>query len=331
MPIMQQSDTYVDAPLTNVAINYVNSNQEYVADKVFPVVPTEKQSGKYFKFDAADLLRIDVKKKAAGGPVPRSGWTVSTDTYSAEVRAIGNEIHDQTRATADPTIDLDKNSVAFVMGQILRNRDVDFANTFMATGIWGTDYTGVANADNDTAAEVTKWNDYTNSDPVGDIDLARDTIHKATGFKPNKLVLAKDVYNVLKGHPDIIDRIKYTGSNDNPARVNKNTLAALFEVEELLVIDTVYNTAAEGVTAAGSFLAAGKALLVYAPANASVDLPSAGYTFSWSGFVGSNNTGVRVRNYRQPEEFESDMVEGQAAYDMKVTGSALGALFASLV
>jgi hypothetical protein len=102
---------------------------------------------------------------------------------------------------------------------------------------------------------------------------------------PNRLTLGAQVYDTLLDHPDIIDRIKYGQANvGQPAIVNRTTLAALFEVDSVLVAEAIQNTAAENATAGAAAdestasIVGNHALLSYAPPAPSVLLPSAGYT-----------------------------------------------------
>ena len=45
MPSPTPRDVHVDAALTNISIAYKQSDDAFVAEKVFPVVPVGKQSG----------------------------------------------------------------------------------------------------------------------------------------------------------------------------------------------------------------------------------------------------------------------------------------------
>src|SRR3954469_3722543 len=101
MPNPTQSDLHVNAPLTNVSVAYVQSADSYIADKIFPKVPVNKQSDLYHKYSKSDWRRTRVKKRAPGTESPGVGWTTDTDTYFADVYAVHKDIDDQTRANAD--------------------------------------------------------------------------------------------------------------------------------------------------------------------------------------------------------------------------------------
>ena len=47
MPMLTPSAVHIDQPLTNLTIAYVQDQNAFIADKVFPVVGVERQSDKY--------------------------------------------------------------------------------------------------------------------------------------------------------------------------------------------------------------------------------------------------------------------------------------------
>ena len=151
-----------------------------------------------------------------------------------------------------------------------------------------------------------------------------------TGFEPNVLVLGKRVVDILKDHPDIIGRIDSGQTPGGPAMTMMENLAALFEVEEILVSKSIQNTAKLGAPASHSFIAGDNALLLYRPASPGLMTPAAGYTFLWSGFVGANNGGLRIKNFRM-ESIESDRIEAQVAYQHNLVAKDLGFYFNDIV
>lgn len=59
-------------------------------------------------------------------------------------------------------------------------------------------------------------------------------MNQQTGRMPNRLGLGINVFNALKVHPGILERVKYGGSTANPASVTENVLAQLFGVEKIV-------------------------------------------------------------------------------------------------
>jgi hypothetical protein len=58
--------------------------------------------------------------------------------------------------------------------------------------------------------------------------------------------------------------------------------------------------------------------------------PTAGYTFSWNGYLGAGAEGNRIKRFRI-ERLESDRVEIQMAFDLKLVAADLGYFFTSII
>lgn len=328
MPEPVFSDVHIQAALTAISVAYLQSEDNYIADKVFPVVPVVHQADKYFIYSKDDYFRDEAQLRADATESAGSGFNMSTGNYSAGVWALHKDVGDQTRRNADPAVDIDVASTKFCMQKMLIRRDRFFAATFMTTGKWGTDVTG-ATAGNGTTT-TTFWNDDANGDPFTDVSTAQTKILQNTGLEANTLVLAYPVYQALRKHPLVIDRIKYT-SPAYAGSITPQLMAEAFDVERVLVSKGVYNTAAQGATGSYSFIVGNNALLCHSARAPGLWTPSAGYTFSWQGFTGLNNLGVRVLQIPMPW-LGSSMVrtEAEMAFDMQVVGKDLGYFFASI-
>ena len=62
---------------------------------------------------------------------------------------------------------------------------------------------------------------------------------------PNIGVFSRPVFDKLVDHPDFIDRTKYGQTAPNPAMATRRIIAEILELEEVLVMDAVYNTSPE--------------------------------------------------------------------------------------
>lgn len=325
------SMVHVNGPLTNISIAYIQAASNYVADKVFPNIQVPHQSNVYYTFDKSDFLREDFGVKAAGAGPDMGGYDLDADSnYFAKVRAYGHMIPDQIRANADSVLSLDLSTTHLVMQKALITRERTFVSTYMTTSVWDTDITGVASGP--TGTQVIQW-DNAASEPLENIRAGMTEVQRNTGFRPNKLTLSREVWDILVDHPDILDRVKYSGGvgNGTPAQVTKEAVAQILELDEVLVTSAVNENAEKGATADVNFIGGKNALLTYTPTAPSLMLPSAGYTFNWSGFLGSNGSGIRIKKYRAEERFESDIVEGQMAYDQHVVSTDLGYFFTSII
>ena len=119
MPQPTSTDVHVNRPLTNVSIAYMQDQKDFIADKVFPNVPVTKKSDSYFVYPKDQWFRTDAQKRAPSSESAGSGYTVTTDTYSAEVQALHKDVDDQVRGNADAPFNLDSDATEFVSRGLL--------------------------------------------------------------------------------------------------------------------------------------------------------------------------------------------------------------------
>ena len=315
MPQPTQSQVHVDAILTNISVAYMQKAENFIANKIFPIVPVDKQSDKFFKYTKNDWFRDEAQLRADATESAGGGYNLTTDSYSADVWAFHKDIGDQTRANADAPINVDREATEFVTSRLLLKMETQFVSTYFTSGVWGTDNT-----------PTNLWSDYTNSDPLNDVEDAKRQILATTGFEPNTLVLGYDVFKELKNHPDLVDRIKYTSSNV----ITTEMIARMFDVERVLVSKSVKATNNEGGSAAYDFTAGKNALLCYSAPSPGLLQPSAGYVMSWTGVSGGLGQTIGASRFRM-ESVKADRIEGEMAFDMKVVASDLGYFFAAVV
>ena len=319
-----QVGVHVNAPLTNISIAYIQSQLDFVADKVFPIIPVDKQTDIFWKYTKDDWFRDEAQQRAAATESAGGGYNVdSSNTYQCLVYAFHKDVPDQVRSNADAALDMDRDATLFVTQRLMIRREVVWANAYFGASKGWKDYTGVSTVP--TTNQFTHWDDYTNSDPINDVRIGRMYIKKWTGFRANTLVLSEDVYEVLRQHPDIVDRIKYTSAN----AVTADIMARYFEVDRILIAGGVYATNKEGVVNAMDWITAKGCLLCYSAPNPGLLTPSAGYTFAWKG-LSSMGFATAIKNFRM-EHLEADRIEGQSAFDCKLVASDLGAFYATCI
>ena len=318
MPQPTKSAVHVDRPLTNISVAYAQTGN-FVADRVFPRVPVSKQSDQYFTYTKADWLRSQAELRAPATESAGSGWTLGTDTYYARVRAIHKDIADQQRANQDSPLNLDADATRWITRQILMDREKDWSTTFFGAGIWDNEVTGVSGTP--AAGQFQYW-DEDGSDPIGDIDEQKITVMESTGYVPQIGVASPHVVRGLRNNADVIDRIKYT----QQGVVTPGLLASLLDLDAMYIASAIEDTSTEGAaTDSPGFIHGKHFLLAYAAPAPSLMEPSAGYTFVWTGLMGSVD-GWQIKRFRM-EHLEADRVEGQLADDQKVVASDVAVFF----
>ena len=324
MPQPSINDVHIDAILTNISVAYLQKQDNFIADKVFPVIPVDKKSNKYFVYTKNDWFRDEAQRRADATESAGSGFSLTTATYNTDVFAFHKDVGDQTVANSDAPLNPLREAAEFVTQRLLLRRELQFVTDYFTTGVWGKDITGVSGTP--STNEVKQWSDYTNSDPINDIEAAKSQILSTTGIEANTLVLGYEVFRQLKNHPDLVDRIKYTSSQT----ITTDMLAAMFDIPRVMVAKAVKATNNEGATGAYGFAYGKGALLCNVATNPGVLTPSAGYQFSWTGVSGGLGANIGTSSFRM-ESLKATRVEAEMAFDNKVVASDLGYFWTTIV
>lgn len=323
-----QPNTY----LTNLSLASFQSEDDFAATKLFPIVPVALPTGRYFKFTAADLARDGVQLKPAFGRAQPALMGLSDDGYNCRVEQLIIGI-DQLSAlpfsrvgapgAADPRV----GKVRAAMDQAKLHLDARFAESFFASGVWANEYTGVTGTV--TGKQFLKFS-AEGSDPVMLVDQLMLDIRRNGRRKPNKIALGMETFIALKHNPAVLDRIKYAGHSERPATVNEGALAQLFGVDSVVVLASSYNCAALGAEVDMEFVCDPKGMLIcYAPDAPAIDEPSAGYTFAWDMLGGGQF--IAMSQWEGEPGTHSEYVEALMACDMKKTCDELAVYCASCV
>lgn len=312
------NQVHVNVPLTNISTAYIQKEENYIASKVFPVVPVDHQSNVYYTYTKADWFRDEAQLRKGGTESAGSGYGLSTASYNCLTYAVHKDIDDQTRANSDSMLSPDRDATEFVTQRLLMRQEIQWMADYFTTSIWGTDKSVAAT-----------WDDYTSSTPLEDVDTGISTILSNTGFRANTLVVGWNVYKRLRRHPHIVDLLKYTNAGQamNPT---PQLIAQVMGVDRVLVSQGIKNTGLEGETAAYSFIAGNSALLCYTTNAPSLMSPTAGYIFMWKDVSQGLGSTVGIKKFRM-EQIASDRVEGQISFTDKVVGTDLGYFFGSVV
>lgn len=317
--------------LSNLCMAYYES-PTYASKRIFPVCPVDLPSGFFYEFSKADLARDNVRRKPDYGTVAPAVMGLSEQSYSCRVDQILIGI-DQLialayqRSNAPGSADPYRARVATINEQIALHQELEFAEKFFKASAWGNVWTGAASA-NVAQKKFKKFDDAT-VDPVSFIDARAIDIRRNGRRKPNKLALGIETFAALKNNPFIKERIKYSGTTQNPAVVSESVLAQIFGVEQVVVLDATYNAAGHGAAEDMQYVCDSKgALLLYTPDSPRIDEVSAGMIFTWN-ISGGNY--IAIETHEGAPGTHTDFVEGIIAYDMRKTSDALAVYMADCV
>jgi len=312
MPDPGLSDVHVDAALTDFSTAYFQDPGTYAWRRIAPVIPSPKQSNKFFTYTKADLLRTDAQVVAPNTEAPVRTYKLSNDNFYCDVYKVAYDLSEQVAANSDAPLDPEEDAVRLLVQDLNIKLEQQAAATFFTTSVWGTDNTSI------------NWADAA-STPIEDIATAINTIRQNTGYKPNTLFLgAASWYTALQFHPDIIARLP-----DNAPRIATPSFVGQLLGLDVVIGESIRNTAGEGATASYSDNFGAHALVAYVAPNPGPRTPTAAATFNWTGLTGAPD-GIRTLRIPMPWKDAMPRIQVEAAVDFKVVGSDLGYFFSAV-
>lgn len=310
--------------LTNMSVAYFQPDDWFVSPFVFPILPVQLSTSYYYIFDKGDLARDNVQRKPEFGKVTPMMFGSKQELYSCEVDQIIVGIDqistlNYQRSAAPGIIDPRRAKVRIATEQLKLHMDRVFADGYFKSGVWTNEWAGVTTTP--SGKQFYKFSD-SNCDPVKLIGDRRVEMMREGRRKPNVLALGVEAYEALKNNASILDRVKYSGSTANPATINANVLAQLFEIDRVVVLNSTYNKGGYGSTSMDFVCDSKGALLAYAAPNPAIDEVSAGYTFAWD--MLGNGQYLAFDQYEGEKGTHTEFIEGLASYTSKKVCDELG-------
>lgn len=230
----------INPELTAIAIGYQNTDDMLIADQVLPRVPVGYEF-KYTVYDTDQAFTVPdakVGRKSEPNTVDFQGTDVtdSVEDYALDdfVPQRDVEVYDAMPkpATGGP---LSPQTLATQMltNLILLAREVRTANVVFNAASYAAGQT-------ETLAGNAQWSDYVNSDPLTDLLTALDV----PLLRPNSLVIGRQAWTKLRGHPKIVQAVKNTAQESGI--VSQQQVADLLEIKQVLVGSGRVNTAKKG-------------------------------------------------------------------------------------
>lgn len=310
--------------LTNMSVAYFQPDDWFVSPFVFPILPVQLSTSYYYIFDKGDLARDNVQRKPEFGKVTPMMFGSKQELYSCEVDQIIVGIDqistlNYQRSAAPGIIDPRRAKVWIATEQLKLHMDRVFADGYFKSGAWTNEWAGVTTTP--SGKQFYKFSD-SNCDPVKFIGDRRVEMMREGRRKPNVLALGVEAYEALKNNASILDRVKYSGSTANPATINANVLAQLFEIDRVVVLNSTYNKGGYGSTSMDFVCDSKGALLAYAAPNPAIDEVSAGYTFAWD--MLGNGQYLAFDQYEGEKGTHTEFIEGLTSYTSKKVCDELG-------
>ncbi|MBV1778686.1 hypothetical protein KRR55_06110 [Paeniglutamicibacter sp. ABSL32-1] len=195
---MAKQPIYLDQALTNVANAWENTQEDFIADKLFPVVTVKKPT---FKIPEYGKENLNLPASTVRTGLSKALSVSQTRSYKqaqplVEHALSGVVTEDDYELTDDP-FEPESDETENILSVMALVDEKALADKL-------TDPLVVTN--NRTLLGTDRWSDYANSDPFNDIKTA---VTSSKFIKYNTMALSRDGYLSLISHPDILDRLKW--------------------------------------------------------------------------------------------------------------------------
>jgi hypothetical protein len=250
------------------------NQKDFIGTKVLRPRVVGTNAADVGKVPLKQLLQSSSTKRSPGSGYQRDNWEF--DKFPYAVAEFGKEepLDDGQLAIYGDIVDAERISSDRAEDAVLGEYERDVAAAVYNTGVWtGSDLTtGITN----------EWDDFSNADPIGDVNAAREKVSLGSGLEANALIINRLQLRNLLQCEQIVDRIKYTQTPT--AQMIRNALADLFDLPHILVAGGFKNTANQGQDAAISRIWSNEYAMVGRVAESDDPRePCIGRTFIWPG------------------------------------------------
>lgn len=290
----------VDKQVTNVLLAY--TNPEFVAPQILPTVPNLKEESGLIASLGNEHFRVyDSVRTLYDESEHRMEFKISNDKrYNIEYHDLELYLPDRLQNQIDLPFNVRRDGGISLMQAMMLEREAGLASAMTSTSIL---------TNNTTLSGTSQFNDFTNSDPASVIEQARTSVQNKTGYEANSILMSRKVFNTLKRHPFFLNLVR--GVNVLSANGLIQLMKDYFEVENVIIGKTIYNSAKEGQTESLTQLWGNDLVVFYRPQTASLLAPSFGYNFALQG----ENLRATVRRHHNDK---GDILGLDYAYQDKI-------------
>jgi hypothetical protein len=258
----------IDPILTRIA-RAAAMQAAMVANILFPVVPVGARGGRVISFSNEDFRLVN-SARAPGTATKRVQFGYSSSNYSLVDFSLEGSVPIELLQDAAAVPGIDKAQMAITKVRNMQELEREKLAADLALNA-----ASYAASNKLTLTGTDRWDQYAEaaSDPIADVQAAREAVRAQIGVRPNVMTLGPKVLTALRSHPKILDRLS-TASDRPPATLAQ--LAALFELEQVIEGGAIYHNGTTMVDVWGTF-----AHLAYTTPRSLIEMgsPNFGYTY----------------------------------------------------
>jgi hypothetical protein len=306
---------YNDPVLSQIAVDF--KNRDYIADQVLTQVNVPLMFGRYLVWDQGVTFKNPHTAYQADGSPGMLELKATQSSFSLEPKAIAAYV-DELEVSQAPQAQVRSMKVAKLVNVLQLDLEMKVAAQLTSTTVM-----------TNTAAlsGTSQWSDFVNSDPISAILTQADALPK----RPNTFIAGRDVISKLRTHTKILTAIQYT---QRGGIAPLEALAALFEVDRILVGDAFKDTANEGQTPTKSRIWGKNAILAYidpSPPSPLMDSPTLGYLPTLAGPAIPPFRVYTARDSMRGTGQGREFIKCETVYGVLVSAPSMGFLWTTAV
>lgn len=219
----------IDPVLTSIAQSY--RNESFIGQHLFPIVNITHIKGKILIFASVAFQprAIDRALRASSNRIPTE--KINYIEFGMRERDVEISLDYLEEEETPDFLQYEQQMTRQLFDLLLLNREKEIADFVQNSSNYPTDQVKTI-----TSAEA--FDDYTNGySPLKAIQEGISKIRQKVARYPNVMVLGEATFRALINHPEIIERIKYSGIS----RVNTKILSELLSIRNIYVGLAVYD------------------------------------------------------------------------------------------
>ena len=252
--------TRFDLGMTYNEFSLAANRRGFIGLRVLPPIGVAQEAASFLRLNVESYLQKpkDTKRAPKAG-YQRDDYTWDQDSYAVDEHGVEEVADDATIERYGDILRVEGIAVARGVDRVLSRLEDEIADAVFNTTTWtGASLTGDIDALT-SPQSGNKWTNKSGSDPIADIDYARNKVETNCGLTPNTVIMQKsDFINCIRTDRiesllkyDGMEMLMAMGSQASQVVINRaaSALAGLFQVDRVLVGQGFSNSANKGQSA----------------------------------------------------------------------------------
>lgn len=296
----------------------------FIGSQVLPTIEATQSAGTFGRIPLEALLQNpDVTRTSRSG-YPRGDWNFTEDSYATQERGFEVPVDARDARFYANYFDAEMSAANLARDTVLRAREKRIADLVFNATTW--------NGASLTTGITNEWdsNHKNNAVPIDDVENAVRKVYEGTGLWPNALIINRIVFRNLRNLDQIVDRITASGAGSpaKPSDITAEMLAAVFDLDFVIVAGASKNTANKGQTATpGQIWSSEYAMVCRIATTNDIKEPCLGRTIHWA--EDGSEIGAAMETYRD-EGIRGDVARARHDVQEKIFYKELGHLLSNV-